>query len=358
MGIHLPNSRRAMRRPANVTLREVAHAAGVSPMTVSNFINRKFELMRPETAKRIAKEVEQLGYRPQLTGRGLRAAKRFSIGMLIVDERPTFLADPFITQIVAGLTNCLNPKGYGLLLQGVHAREFRDATFFRDARTDGLCVFLSGSEALRRAMLEHVRGLGEAVVAFEETDAQRSAGQCIVRQDNFAGGRELGLLMLDLGAKDFVVLAPSTSWPTAARRRAGLRSALHSRRSPARVSTIFCGAGSFVDTQHALAAWIEAEGLPDAIVAANDQMGIAAMRLLQDGGVGIPEQVMISGFNGFEFSQYSNPMLTTVRSPAYEMGARGGDEMVSRLETGSFTAEIITLPVDVRLGGSTRTATR
>ena len=82
------------------------------------------------------------------------------------------------------------------------------------------------------------------------------------------------------------------------------------------------------------------------------------MRLLQDGGVGIPEQVMISGFNGFEFSQYSNPMLTTVRSPAYEMGARGGDEMVSRLETGSFTAEIITLPVDVRLGGSTRTATR
>jgi LacI family transcriptional regulator len=176
MGIQLPRSGPATRRPVKVTLREVAQAAGVSPMTVSNFINRKFQLMRPETAKRIGREVEQLGYRPQFTGRGLRTAKRFSIGMLIVDERPTFLADPFITQIVGGLTNCLNLQGYGLLLQGVRAQEFRDATFFRDARTDGLCVFLSGSEARRGAMLDHIRALGEAVVAFEETDAQRSAG--------------------------------------------------------------------------------------------------------------------------------------------------------------------------------------
>jgi LacI family transcriptional regulator len=90
------------------------------------------------------------------------------------------------------------------------------------------------------------------------------------------------------------------------------------------------------------------------IVAANDQMGIAAMRLLQDRGVAVPEQVMICGFNGFEFSQYSNPMLTTVRSPAYGIGARGGYEMVSRLEDGSFASEIITLPISVQPGGSTR----
>ena len=59
-----------------VTLRDVAEAAGVSPMTVSNFINARHHTMRPETRSRIELAIQQLGYRPHATGRNLRRSTR------------------------------------------------------------------------------------------------------------------------------------------------------------------------------------------------------------------------------------------------------------------------------------------
>ena len=82
------------RPPGHVTLRDVAEAAGVSPMTVSNFINARHGTMRPETRARIETEIERLGYRPHTMARNLRLANRLSIGMVIVDEAPHYLADP------------------------------------------------------------------------------------------------------------------------------------------------------------------------------------------------------------------------------------------------------------------------
>ena len=272
--------------------------------------------------------------------------------MLIVDERPTFLADAFITQIVAGLANGLSRNGYGMLLQGVPADRFEEATFFRSDQTDGICVFLCGQVPRRRAMLERVLALGQPVVAFEEADGLSLPDTCIVRQDNAGGGRALGELMWAQGARRFLLLVPSTTWPTASGRRAGLQAFLRGRRG-ARLQTVSSGSGLFGDTQDRLGRWLDANGLPDAIVAPNDQTGIAAMRLLQARGVAVPGQVMITGFNGFEFWQYSDPVLTTVRSPAYELGARGAGEMIARLSAGGFAEAVITLPVTLQPGGST-----
>ena len=61
----------------------------------------------------------------------------------------------------------------------------------------------------------------------------------------------------------------------------------------------------------------------------------------------------ITGFNAFEFWQYTTPVLTTVRSPAYEMGARGADEILNRLTAGGFEQSEIVFPVELQPGGST-----
>ena len=90
-------------QPGRATVRDVAAAAGVSPMTVSNLINERSGTMRAETRQRIETEIKRLGYRPHATARSLRLAKQLSIGMIIIDEQPHYLADPFTTHIVAGL---------------------------------------------------------------------------------------------------------------------------------------------------------------------------------------------------------------------------------------------------------------
>ena len=89
------------------------------------------------------------------------------------------------------------------------------------------------------------------------------------------------------------------------------------------------------------------------VIAGNDQMGIAAMKLMAGRNLTVPRDIAITGFNAFEFWQYTSPVLTTVRSPAYEMGARGGIEILRRLGEGRFERPEIIYPVELQPGGST-----
>ena len=79
-----------------VTLSDVAEASGVSLMTVSNVVNGRTSAVGEETRQRVEKEIRRLNYRPHASARSLRLARRWSVGMIIVHESPSFLADPFL----------------------------------------------------------------------------------------------------------------------------------------------------------------------------------------------------------------------------------------------------------------------
>jgi DNA-binding LacI/PurR family transcriptional regulator len=335
----------------HVTLRDVALAAGVSPMSVSNFINARHGAMGPETRERIQAEIERLGYRPHTVARNLRLSRRLSVDMVIVDDAPLYLADPFTTQVVAGLSNSLNRKGYGLQLQCIAAEDFRNSPLVRNIRSDGICVLLSGSEATRRDVIATLLRLGQPIVVFQETFKFRQADVCVIRQADREGGGMVAREVLRRRARRVVMLVPETTWPAIVERMAGAREALAAARPAPAFDIIACGAADFRETQKALERDIDAQGYPDAILAGNDQMGIAAMKLVMAHGRKVPGDVAITGFNAFEFWQFTDPMLTTVRSPAYEMGARGGEEILARLTGGRFERREIVYPVELQIVG-------
>ncbi len=122
-GWAIVSTREQKRAHGKVTLQEVAHRAGVSPMTVSNFINDKFQFMSEATRQRVAAAVAVLNYRPDTAGRSLRSARHKSVGMIVVDESPLYLSDGSTTQVVSGLGNALNAEGYTLQIEGLRARD-------------------------------------------------------------------------------------------------------------------------------------------------------------------------------------------------------------------------------------------
>jgi LacI family transcriptional regulator len=347
-------SRKAQQRRAGpITIRDVAQAAGVSPMTVSNLLNNRSGTMRAETRQRIEEEIRRLGYRPHNTARGLRLAKQLSIGMIIIDDQPHYLADPFTTQIVAGLTNHLSTHGYGLVLQGLSAEAFRSSPLVRSIRTDAICLLLSGSDPVRRAIIEALLLLGQPIMVFQDTLRFPGADLCIIRQTDREGGRLVAQQVLKSGARRVAMLIPDVHWPAIAERVKGVREAVRESADQVMLRIVRCGDAELRNTQEALKHDIEEHGVPDAIIAGNDQMGIAAMKLIAGRGLRIPSDVAITGFNAFEFWQYTTPVLTTVRSLAYEMGRRGAGEILARLRYGFFDRSEIILPIELQPGGST-----
>ena len=80
-----------------VTIKDVAKAANVSPMTIYNVINRRSKFVSSKTRLRVENEIERLNYRRQIAARNLRASHQYSVGMIVLDESPKFLTDFFTT---------------------------------------------------------------------------------------------------------------------------------------------------------------------------------------------------------------------------------------------------------------------
>jgi DNA-binding LacI/PurR family transcriptional regulator len=345
-------AQRKGRSRQSVTIREVAEAAGVSFMTVSNVLNSRAGTSSAETSARVLEHIARLGYRPQATARALRLASHQAIGMIIIDEAPNFLADPFITQLVAGLSNEVNSQGYAILLHGMAAERLGESPMVRNLRTDALCVLLSGSPIVRRRCRETLARVNQPVVLFQETLPDAGANVCTIRQDDFAGGRILGEHVLARGARHLTLLLPEVYWPAIGARARGIAFAARHAGPAVRVQIVRAPDGSFVETQNALRAHIERHGLPDAVLAGNDQMAIAAIGVVRGLGHCVPRDLMVTGFNGFDFWKHTEPMLTSIQSCAYELGARGGREVLECLRSGSFSAREIVLPVTFLPGAS------
>ena len=234
-----------------------------------------------------------------------------------------------------------------------NGKVFRTSPVIRGIRTDAICIMMSGSDATRRSIVEALLALRQPLVVFQDTLRFREADLCTIRQADREGGRLVAEEVLKLGARRLTMLAPGIHWPAIAERAKGVKEAISKNVAEAQLRIVKCGDGELRDTQIALDKEIAEHGLPDAIVAGNDQMGIAAMKLMVARNLNVPRDVAITGFNAFEFAQYTSPVLTTVRSPAYEMGARGGVEILKRLNDGRFERSEIVYPVELQRGGST-----
>jgi DNA-binding LacI/PurR family transcriptional regulator len=86
-----------------VTLRDVARAAQVHPGTVSRALNAQTRaLVNEETAERVMRAAEELGYRPNPIARGLKTNRSFTVGVLLPD-----LTNPLFPPIVRGIEDRL-----------------------------------------------------------------------------------------------------------------------------------------------------------------------------------------------------------------------------------------------------------
>ncbi|HEY4225189.1 MAG TPA: LacI family DNA-binding transcriptional regulator, partial [Pseudolysinimonas sp.] len=75
-----------------VTMHDVANLAGVSIKTVSNVIN-DYQYLKPETKRRVQEAIDALGYRPNLSARGLRSGRTGVISLIIPDLRNAYFAE-------------------------------------------------------------------------------------------------------------------------------------------------------------------------------------------------------------------------------------------------------------------------
>ncbi|MNC18924.1 HTH-type transcriptional repressor PurR [compost metagenome] len=64
--------------------------------------------------------------------------------------------------------------------------------------------------------------------------------------------------------------------------------------------------------------------LPTAVFYANDEMAVGGMKALEEGGISVPDDISVIGFDDIQLAEYIQPPLTTIRQPMYESGSLAG----------------------------------
>src|ERR1700728_111283 len=230
------DSKESRKKVTRATLSDVAKEAGVSVMTVSNFVHAK--PVRLKTRKLVEAAIARLNYRPNASARSLRLAEEYSVGIVIADSDPAYLNDPFISRLVSGLSNYLSSLDYTLDVQGVAPERFESATILRKAGNDALCAILCGPKALRKKHFAYLNRLGQPTVVFREVFQSPSPHVAVVGQDDLSGGKQLGRHLLKGRPRSVVCVRPPLDWCAVERREMGLRSILAGTAPAADVTTL------------------------------------------------------------------------------------------------------------------------
>jgi len=305
---------------------------------------------------RVENAIRELNYRVNATGRSLRSSANMGIAFIVLDDCDSFLRDPFTAEIVSGLTNSLTEKRLKLFIQRIDPNNFEDSPLFSTNDAVGLCLALQGSREQRRKVLDRISSLHLPMVLIESDPVPDIFDLCHVRQDDFGGGLMLARHLQKTGAKSIILVRQAVNWSSIDEREAGI-AAVFQMGSPEltmrRLEVDHLRLATQIERD--LPRLLSEVGIPDAIMGANDQIAAACIKVLTQQGLHIPRDVAVTGFNGFEFFDLLPYRITTIRSAAYDLGFRGGQELAQRLRAGTFRSPEVVLSVSIRLGETTRT---
>jgi DNA-binding LacI/PurR family transcriptional regulator len=95
-----------------------------------------------------------MGYRPNVIGRSLATQHTQTIGIVV-----TAVADPFVSEVVAGVEDVAQAQGYAVFLANSHANSDREISVVRslgERRVDGVLVMASRVGALYLPLLNEL----------------------------------------------------------------------------------------------------------------------------------------------------------------------------------------------------------
>lgn len=329
------------------TLSDVAALAGVDVSTVSRVLGgNKNQRVRQETRERIEAAAQHLNYRPNLSARGLRTARTYTLGIAVPQ-----LDNPVYYQIILGAERGAYEKGYSLLIAHIEESASDDAVYARiaqNSRVDGLLVTtLDDNSAILRAVKKagvpflllnrKVRGIRN-YFSFNSRLAARMATEHLIA----------------LGHKRIAHLSGQVNPSTGVGRFAGYRDALAAANIPYDPSLVKVSGYTVAGGAKAMREILEhASPLPTAVFPLTLAAATGAIMTLHAHGVSVPAEMSVITVHDGPMAEVMYPQLSTVRMPVQEMGFEGAQALIDLIDGKIQIARRDFSPLELVLRSST-----
>jgi len=323
----------------SVTIRDVANAAGVSPMAVSKVLHGRGSNVRVsiEKAEFIKKIATDLNYTPNNVARSLRGGRTKGIALVFDQFGPIASGSRYFSHLLDGMTRAAFTSGYSVTL--CPELSSNSAYNIGDGRFDGVVWGKSHvqSEVIHAATRSGVK-IVHLHVLPENLEHPDGTYLCC---DNEQGVRLALEHLAALGHRDICFVQEVESRQNSEARVREKMFFQISRSMGLRVDDESVSVWSY-DGQEAKS-WLSRRN-HSALLLRTESLAVPLYRYAQELGIRIPEDLSVVGFDSTEFCETLTPKLTSIYQPIEQMAHRAVSLLIDLLDDRTPSGQYITFP--------------
>ncbi|MCH1624311.1 LacI family DNA-binding transcriptional regulator [Ferdinandcohnia quinoae] len=301
----------------NLTIKDIAQMAGVSPATVSKIMNN-YGGISVETKKKVLDIISQTGYQPTFSAKSLATKKSNLIGLIYAGRVNVEFTHPFFNEVVTSFKKNIGLLGYDILMfSNEHFTQDNGSYLARckHFHVDG-CLIIAGEE-IEDAIYELAETDFPCMGIDIELNGPRSS---YVMTDNISlSGKVIQHLYLH-SIKRIGYIGGKRDSAIAILREKGFLQSMNQLGLEVKEEWIQYGDFHEESGYRAMKQILKAKSYPQAIYAASDMMAFGALRAIKEAGLKVPEDIRLIGCDDIDACRYSDPKLTTVKQDKERLG--------------------------------------
>ena len=313
-----------------ITMQDIADACGLSRNTVSKVFNGRGSVPRT-TRDLVLQKARELGYGTPVDEVQEQPVPAGNIALL-TRSIPSQLH--FGSAFKSAFTDQISRAGYTLKMYEISPEELKARRLPPHFVPDQIAGIV-GIELFDKDYINMICHLGIPVVMADgPEDAGITLMECdYVTMENLAAIMIVIKRLIDAGARKIGFVGDYRHCVSFRERYLGFRDSL--RKYGLRFDEEICirdpDSSPYDDPDWLLSRIDRMPSLPDAFVCANDYLAFHLLRALKKRKIAVPEEVMVTGFDGADQSAFSDPPLTTVRICSAEIGRIAADVLLFRI---------------------------
>ena len=286
---------------------DIAGAAGVSLATVSRVLNHPDEV-KEETRNKVMRIIKEKGYKPNANARGLASRKSTTVAVVIPE-----LSRASVAEMIQGIDDAAKKFGYQIRL-------FinKDVENEKDLWGEVIASSVDGILFMNDEMTREVYQLAEfspvPIVFVNALSKKDTIGSVCVDYEECA--YDITTRMIKKGNKNIVFVGTEHKYTLNEMKQKGYTRAMEDNGlTPKYLYT----SGDIRKNELFFNEILERE-VPEVALVVRDSIAISLMNVATKKGIKVPDTLQVIGFQNTRYAQLSNPKLTCVEIPIYEMG--------------------------------------
>lgn len=335
-----------------VTLKDISAKSGYSVTTVSRALTG-YDDVSAETKAQILKIADELGYQPNYIARQLKAQRTYTIG-LVMPARDHTAEDDFFSMLLKGITYEAARNGFDVLVSAIHNEHEEMEAYRRIAggkRVDGMIFARTHRDDPR---MDYLNSIKCPFIVHGRLTPDQDSDFHYIDVDSQLGIYMVVEYLIEMGHRNIGIILPGEDVAFTPYRLAGYQQALEKYNITFDPQNCIHSDLTFEGGKRATHELLNRERDLTAIVGCNDWMALGALTVAKERGLPVGEQFAVAGYDDIPASRHSQPTLTTIRTPIFEIGEQLTQELIKLIEsssgrtTPSITQRLITPQLVVR----------